>query len=63
MHAQVGDQLTVKGRRQGDEERHGKIIQVDGPDGTPPYEVSWEDGHQSLFFPSSDDTEITHAAG
>jgi len=35
MRAQVGDELTVKGRHQGD------------------------DGHDSLFFPSSD-AEITH---
>src|SRR5215472_1928899 len=26
MRAEVGDELTVKGRRQGDEERHGEII-------------------------------------
>ena len=61
MHAEVGDQLTVMGRRQGDEERHGEIIQVDGPDGTPPYLVRWEDGHDGLFFPSGD-AEITHHA-
>ena len=34
MQAHIGDQLTVKGRHRGDEERHGEIIQVDGPDGT-----------------------------
>jgi Domain of unknown function (DUF1918) len=61
MRAQVGDQLTVKGRRQADKERHGEIIQVDGPDGAPPYTVRWEDGHDSFFFPSSD-AEITHHA-
>ena len=59
MQAKVGDQLTVRGRHQGDEERHGEIIQVDRPDGAPPYLVRWQDGHDSLFFPSSD-TEITH---
>ncbi len=59
MRAEVGDELTVKGRHQGDGERHGEIIQVDGPDGAPPYLVRWQDGHDSLFFPSSD-AEITH---
>lgn len=62
MHAQVGDQLTVMGRHQGDGERHGEIIEVDGPDGTPPFLVRWEDGHDSLFFPSSDAQVIHHAA-
>jgi hypothetical protein len=61
MRAQVGDELTVKGRHQGDGERHGEIIQVDGRDGAPPYLVRWRDGHQSLFFPSSD-AEIEHHA-
>jgi Domain of unknown function (DUF1918) len=59
MRAQLGDRLTVKGRHQGDEERHGEIIQVAGPEGAPPYLVRWEDGHDSLFFPASD-TEIVH---
>jgi Domain of unknown function (DUF1918) len=59
MQAQVGDELTVKGRRQGDEDRHGEIIRVDGANGAPPYLVRWRDGHESVFFPSSD-TEIEH---
>jgi hypothetical protein len=33
MRAEVGDELTVKGRHQGDEERRGEIIRVDGADG------------------------------
>ena len=59
MQAHIGDQLTVRGRHQGDGERHGEIIQVDGPDGAPPYLVRWQDGHDSLFFPASD-AEVTH---
>ena len=46
MRAEVGDELTVKGRHQGDEERHGEIIRVDGADGTPPYVVRWRDGRE-----------------
>jgi Domain of unknown function (DUF1918) len=59
MQAKVGDQLTVKGRHQGDEDRHGEIIRVDGANGAPPYLVRWRDGHESLFFPSSG-TEVEH---
>ena len=59
MRAQVGDELTVKGRHQGDGDRHGEIIKVDGADGAPPYVIRWQDGHESVFFPSSD-TEIQH---
>jgi Domain of unknown function (DUF1918) len=39
MQAQVGDELTVKGLHQGDEDRHGEIIEVIGADGAPPYMV------------------------
>ena len=61
MYAQVGDELTVKGRHQGDEDRHGEIIQIARANGAPPYVIRWRDGHQSVFFPSSD-TEIEHRA-
>ena len=50
MQAQVGDELTVKGRHQCDEDRHGEIIEVIGADGAPPYIVHWRDGFESLFF-------------
>jgi len=59
MRAQIGDELTVRGRHQGDEERHGEIVGVAGPDGAPPYLVRWRDGHESLFFPASD-AEVEH---
>lgn len=53
MQAETGDGLTVQGRRQGDEVRHGVIVEVHGEDGAPPYLVRWEDGHESVFFPAS----------
>ena len=59
MKAVVGDELTVRGRHQGDEDRHGEIIEVQGKDGSPPYLVRWRDGHQSVFFPASG-TEVEH---
>jgi len=59
MKAAVGDELTVRGRHQGDEDRHGEIIEVQGQDGAPPYLVRWRDGHQSVFFPASG-TEVEH---
>ena len=59
MKAAIGDELTVKGRRQGDEDRHGEIIEVHGDQGRPPYLVRWRDGHESVFFPSAD-TVVEH---
>jgi hypothetical protein len=61
MKAQAGDELTVRGRHQGDEDRHGTIIRVDGKDGAPPYLVRWSDGHESVFFPSSG-SKVEHGA-
>lgn len=61
MQARVGDELTVRGRHQGDEDRHGTIIRVDGSNGAPPYLVRWRDGHESVFFPASG-TEVEHHA-
>lgn len=63
MQASVGDELTVKGRQQGMEERHGLIIEVHGEDGAPPYLVRWRDDKESIFFPSSDTVVEHHAAG
>lgn len=59
MQASVGDGLTVKGRHQGDEDRHGEIIEIHGENGAPPYLVRWRDQHESIFFPSSD-TIVEH---
>ncbi|HTP16623.1 MAG TPA: DUF1918 domain-containing protein [Streptosporangiaceae bacterium] len=63
MQAELGDGLTVKGRRQGDEDRHGEIIEIHGDSGAPPYLVRWKDGHESVFFPSADTVVEHHPAG
>ena len=61
MRARAGDELTVRGRHQGDEDRRGTITRVDGENGAPPYLVRWRDGHESVFFPTSG-TEVEHHA-
>lgn len=53
MRAELGDELIVRGRHVGDEDREGTIIEIHGEDGAPPYMVRWRDGHESVFFPSS----------
>jgi hypothetical protein len=63
MKAEVGDELTVKGRHQGDEERHGKILEVHGQAGSPPYLVRWRDDRESIFFPTSGTVVEHHPAG
>jgi hypothetical protein len=59
MHANVGDKLVIRGHAVGRPERRGTVVEVHGPDGTPPYVVHWDDDlHDEpvdhLFFPGSD---------
>jgi hypothetical protein len=61
MRAQAGDELTARGRHQGDEDRRGTIVRVEGENGAPPYLVRWRDGHETLFFPAPG-TEVEHHA-
>lgn len=55
MRANVGDHLIVKGHKVGEHDVEAEILEVRGPDGSPPYTVRWlDDGHQGLLFPGSD---------
>ncbi len=63
MRANVGDELVIKGHHVGDADREAVIIEVRGGDGAPPYRVRWSDGHESVFFPSSDTIVEHHPSG
>jgi hypothetical protein len=54
MKAQVGDKLVMEGKHVGQGRRIGEIMEISHADGTPPYRVRWEDGHEGLVFPGSD---------
>ena len=55
MHADIGDQLVVRGHHIGDPDRNGEVLEAHGPDNTQPFLVRWDDnGHTTLFFPGSD---------
>jgi Ala-tRNA(Pro) deacylase len=49
--AAVGDLIEVSGRRVGDSQRSGEILDVLGPSERPHYLVRWDDGHESVFYP------------
>ena len=59
MRAVVGDRLHVHGRVVGTPDHTSVIIEIRGPDGTPPYLVRRDDGHETLVFPGSD-TSVEH---
>ncbi|WP_153348750.1 DUF1918 domain-containing protein [Nocardia aurantia] len=54
MQARVGDRLLVHGRAVGMPDHAGRIVEVRGTDGAPPYIVRFDDGHESLVFPGPD---------
>jgi hypothetical protein len=54
LRASPGDRLVIHGHYLGESERDGEIVQVLGPDGTPPFMVAWEDGHVSRVYPGPD---------
>ncbi|MER5430462.1 DUF1918 domain-containing protein [Streptomyces sp. NPDC002588] len=59
MHATTGDQFVQHGRVVGQADKVGEIVEVMGPEGTPPYRVRFADGHEGLCSPGPD-TEIRH---
>jgi Domain of unknown function (DUF1918) len=62
MKANVGDRLVVRGYQIREADRSGEIIEIHGDEGAPPYLVRWGDGHQSVFFPTSDAIVEHHPA-
>ena len=56
MSAKQGDRITIHGRTVGATDRHGEITEVRGKDGSPPYAVKFDDGHETLIFPGGDFT-------
>ncbi|GAA2110728.1 hypothetical protein GCM10009841_33010 [Microlunatus panaciterrae] len=49
--ARVGDRIFLASNRTGVAVRTGEVLEIQGPDGGPPYLVRWTDGHTGLFYP------------
>ncbi len=63
MRAKKGDWLVVESAAVERHSRRGLVLAVEGPDGSPPFLVRWEDdGHESLVFPGPDAHVATDAA-
>ena len=55
MHASTGDRIVVESSHVGQPSREGVVIEVvAAPSGRDPHRVRWADGHESIYFPSSD---------
>ena len=53
-HPRNGDVVEITGHRVGEASRTGEILEVIGEPGQTHYRVRWEDGHESIVYPSSD---------
>jgi hypothetical protein len=54
MHAKVGDTLHIHARQTDFPDQWGRIVEIRGAGGTPPYLVEFPDGHVGLVFPGPD---------
>jgi hypothetical protein len=55
LHARVGDQLVILSATLDRPVRDGEIIEIRGPDGSPPFLVRWaDDDRTALVFPGPD---------
>ncbi|MEW2630497.1 DUF1918 domain-containing protein [Streptomyces sp. NPDC048389] len=59
MQANVGDTLLVHGRTVGQHDKVAEVVEVLGPQGSPPFRVRFEDGHETLMSPGPD-TVVRH---
>jgi hypothetical protein len=54
MRATIGDKLHIHNNHTGTGDHIGRIIEIRGADGAPPYLVEYPDGHTGLVFPGPD---------
>lgn len=54
MKATSGDWLVIEGTHLNDRKRNGRILEVRGADGAPPYLVRWDDtGAETIVIPTA----------
>lgn len=63
MRATIGDRLCLPGRTIDRPDRLGRVVEVRGPDGQPPFLVRFDDGHEGLLYPGPDCEVRSTSAG
>jgi hypothetical protein len=53
VEAHKGDRLVVEGKKVGQGRRSGEVTRVEGQEGRQRLWVRWDDGHETMFMPSS----------
>ncbi len=63
MKASVGDEVVVESGVVAGAVRHGRVVELRHPDGSPPFVVEWADtGERTLVVPGPD-TRVLPAPG
>lgn len=58
MDAQVGDRIVVESNKVGGARKTGEVREVIEGVAGKHFRVCWEDGHESIVFPSSDASAV-----
>jgi len=61
VKASVGDHIVIASNRVDRAVRDGRIIEIRGADGDPPYMVEWSDTHQTVMVYPGPDARIEHS--
>lgn len=59
MNANVGDHIVLESNKVGGTRRSGEVLEVIEGSGGQHYRVGWQDGHESIVYPSSDASVVT----
>jgi hypothetical protein len=54
MDAHIGDRILVESRKVGSGRKMGEVVEVIQGGGGPHYRIRWDDGHESIVYPSTD---------
>ncbi len=66
MDVKQGDRIAVESEHVGDNRREGSVLEVIGSGDGVHYRVKWNDGHESVVFPTAGSVTIVpkaHKAG
>jgi hypothetical protein len=59
VDAHVGDRINIESHKVGSARKSGEVTEViSGSEGAH-YRVRWDDGHESIMYPSSDASVVT----
>jgi hypothetical protein len=54
MDAHKGDRIVVESNKVGGGRKTGEVVEVIDGSAGPHYRIRWDDGHESIVYPSSD---------